>query len=205
MGFLDDLKDSGTREKSALPAGKYTDLQLVSYIQKTSGPSKNDAELYRHAFLVASDSADGTAFFDLRVKSFWLHPPVVALAFNAVEQAIADGEATQEEIDSCTTLLKQVSKAKVIAANTPEETVDEATETAYTNLLTQIRIAIGTIFRLQAWSGQARSLDVDIPALVGTKFSGEVKEGQNGTSELKSVYTAKKTVNAPREAVTTTA
>lgn len=214
MGFLDELKDGGTREKSALLAGKYTDLQLVSYIAKTSGPSKSDAELYRHAFLVASDGTDGTAFFDIRVKSLWFHPPVVALAFNAVEAAIADGTATQEEIDSCAKLFRDITRARVEASNTPTEKLEDVAEytdedgvvhaatkgaytTAYENLLTQIRIALGTIFRLQAWAGQKRSLDVDIPSLVGTKFAGEVKEGRDGTSELKSVYTAKKAVTTP--------
>jgi hypothetical protein len=155
MSFITELSTgkTSTGERTTLPAGKYTDLELVSYIQKTSGPSKADAELYRHAFLVASEGTDGTAFYDLRLKHFWLHPAVVALAFNAVEKAIADG-VEPAEIESTMALLKETVAKKVTAANTPEEAVEEALAKGYENLLIQIRIAVGTIFRLQEWGGQ---------------------------------------------------
>jgi len=199
MSFYDLVNTGGnnTGERIALPAGKYgtskeAGLKVVKYL--SSKPSKNDPELVDHGYLVASDNEDGTAFYHLRVKAWWLHDSVAALAFTSDKQdmvasAIAEGKATQTEVDSAIKILEAIAHGKVIAANTPEDKVDEAVATTYKNLLTQIRIAIGEVFRLQDWKGVPRSLEFDPASFDGVSFSGVVEPGYSaGTSEVRSIY-----------------
>src|SRR3990167_2733863 len=68
-----------------------------------------------------------------------------------------------------------------------------ATQTAYDNLLTQIRINVGSIFRLQDWAGQPLDPQTDWQSLVGTEFAGSIEAGlSGGTSDVKSVYSRKR-------------
>jgi hypothetical protein len=192
-----NLGSGFTGERIALPAGKYgtskePGLRIVKYLGSKS--SRNDAELVDHGYLVAAEAEEGTAFMHLRVKSWWLHDAVYAIAFtsekhNAVAEVLAAGRVTQDEIDNARKVVETIAGGKVIAANTPPDMVDEATATAVKNLLTQIRIAIGEVFRLQEWKGIPRSLEFDPASFDGISFSGVVEPGFTaGTSEVKSIY-----------------
>ena len=183
-------------ERVALPAGKYgtakeAGLRIVKYLG--SRASKNDPELVDHSYLVAAEEVEGTAFYHLRVKSWWLHDAVYAVVFttdkqNMVTEVLKSG-TTEEEIDNAHKVLSTIASGKVIAANTPPDMVDEATTKAIDNLKAQIRIAIGEVFRLQDWKGVPRNLEFDAASFDGISFSGVVEPGfSQGTSEVKSIY-----------------
>lgn len=200
-----------SNDRTPLPAGKYgtakeADLRIVKYLG--SKPSRNDAELVDHSYLVASESTEGTAFWHLRVKAWWLHDAVAAVAFttekqNLVTPALQSGKVTQAEIDNVHKVISTIAGGKVIAANTPADMVDEATVTAEKNLLAQIRIAIGEVFRLQDWKGIPRSLEFDPASFDGVAFAGVVEPGFTaGTSEVKSIYGRSKATTSPASKTT---
>ena len=207
MSLYDQVNVGGgfSGERVALPAGKYgtakqPGLRIVKYLG--SKPSRNDAELVDHGYLVAAEEVEGTAFMHIRVKAWWLHDAVAALAFtsdkqNMVLEAVKAGRCTQEEVDTAHKVIGSIARGKVVAANTPPDQVDEANATAEKNLLAQIRIAIGEVFRLQDWKGVPRSLEFDPASFDGVAFSGVVEPGYTaGTSEVKSIYGKSKTATA---------
>lgn len=85
---------------------------------------------------------------------------------------------TKEDITPVVDYLTQKAKEKVVAANTPDDQVESATELQYQNILTQIRIQVHELFKLQDWKGIPRDAKFDPQSLVNTEFGGSVKEGQ---------------------------
>jgi hypothetical protein len=151
---------------------------------------------------------EGTAFLSLTLNEMWLNPEACALAFTEasrnkegviqadyVAAAIQEGEATQESIDKARAYFQKVATDKVIAANTPEDKLQEAMEAQYGKELTQISIKVGQFVTLQDWLGQPRDLHFDPVKLVGTEFSGKVEtheyQGKSG-SEVVAVYSKSK-------------
>lgn len=199
MTFYGNLKTNSGGSKVPLAVGKYTDLEIVHDL---GAKETKDKGLYRHSLLVASDSQDGTAFLSIQRKEQWSHPAVVAIAFttdkqDVIGEAIKSGEVTQQQADEANQWLASEIMAKLEAANTPAEARDEAFAKALENLKTQIRIALGQLFRLQDWkngdeTGAHRDPAGDISSLVGVKFAGTVKEGLNGSVEIGGIAQYKK-------------
>jgi hypothetical protein len=169
------------REKVALPVGTYGTGKIPGLkIVKALGAkaTKNDG-LYRHSFLVAStdDAIEGTSFLALNLREEWTLPAAVAIAFGVEEKAVASGELTEEDIMDF--------KDKLLASV-------EGDSEKYDKLVTQIRINVGTIFRLQDWGGQERNAGADLLSLEGVKFSGKTEPGFSGTTtEVSSVFSKK--------------
>ena len=193
MSGYDNIILDPPRERSALPVGKYgnsgtPELKIVHY--NGSKPTKTD-DLNRHSFLVAGlNGVAGTAFLPIQVKDAWLSPEAVSLAFAI---PAADLGTTETKVATFRASFLEQAAARAVANNTPEEAMEQATQTAYDNLLTQIRINVGTIFRLQDWAGQPRNPQTDWQSLVGTEFAGSVEAGlSGGTSDIKSVYSRKR-------------
>lgn len=199
MSFYGSLKTNSGGSKVPLPVGKYQDLEIVYDL---GAKETKDKGLFRHSLLVASESEEGTAFLSIQRKEQWSHPAVVALAFttdkqDVIGEAVKSGEVTQQQADEANQWLASEAMAKVEAANTPDDAKDEAFKKALENLKTQIRIALGQLFRLQDWkngdeTGAHRDPAGDISALVGTKFAGTVKEGLNGSVEIGGIASYKK-------------
>ena len=92
-------------------------------------------------------------------------------------------------------LYAEIAK-KLAVSGTPADLLEAATEKEYEKQVTTIRIAVGTIFRLQDWGGKPRNPKADLDTLVGTEFSGKVVEGiMPPTTEVKSVFTKKVKAN----------
>jgi hypothetical protein len=150
---------------------------------------------------------EGTAWLSLTLHEMWLNPEACALAFTEASRnkegviqadyiaaAIQEGEATQESISKAQDYFKKVATDKVIAANTPDDKMQEAYESQYGKELTQISIKVGQFVTLQDWKGVPRDLHFDPLQLVGTEFSGKVITSTIGTggSEVSTVYSKKK-------------
>jgi hypothetical protein len=154
---------------------------------------------------------DGTAFLSITLHEMWLNAEATALAFTEasrnkegviqadyVANAISEGETTQESIDRAMAHFRQVATDKCIAANTPEEGLEEAVDTQYKKEMTQISIKVGQFLTLQDWAGVERSLQFDPSKLVNVEFSGKITESdmpsKDGTkpSEVKAIYSRKK-------------
>lgn len=217
--FLQQL-DVNSRERIALTPGRYgttkaAGLKVLEYIvnPKASRFADKDPELFMHSFLVAAtvapkadgngaataipgDVPDGTAFLKLNSKEQWKDLRVVALAFGdpAVAALISTNGATQAEIDTVKAYYQKLAADKVAAANTPAEEAEAATTKAYENLLTQVRIAVGEVFRLQDWKGVPRNANFDPQDLVGIEFSGSIEahEYQGKTSSEVASISSKK-------------
>jgi hypothetical protein len=151
---------------------------------------------------------EGTAWLSLTLHEMWLNPEACALAFTEASRnkegviqadyiaaAIQEGEATQESISKAQDYFKKVATDKVIAANTPDDKMQEAYESQYGKELTQISIKVGQFVTLQDWKGVPRDLHFDPLQLVGTDFSGKIEtkefNGKSG-SEVTAVYAKKK-------------
>ena len=151
---------------------------------------------------------EGTAFLSLTLHELWLCPEATALAFTEasrnkegqiqadyVAKAIQEGEATEESMEKARAHFRQVATDKVIAANTPDEQMEEAVETQYKKELTQISIKVGQFVTLMDWAGKKRDLQMDPKDLLNTKFSGKVESREfNGKTgvEVTAIYSKKK-------------
>ena len=193
MSGYDSIILDPPRERSALPVGKYgnsttPELHIVHY--NGVKPTKTD-DLNRHSFLVAGmNGVAGTAFLAIQVKDAWLNPEAVSLAFGITAAELG---TTEMKVATFRASFLEQAAARAVANNTPPEALQQATQTAYDNLLTQIRINVGTILRLQDWAGQPRNPQTDWQSLVGTEFAGSVEAGlSGGTSDIKSVYSRKR-------------
>lgn len=184
---------------------KVAGLKIVKYIDKSSKPTEKDPALFRHSMLVAAlgpnkqqleaeaaakkngstnplaePDHEGTAFFSLNLKQEWLNPVAIAFGFSGKEvdlvaAGVSRGDFSQEQADAYKADIQKQAVDKVVAANTPAEAMDEAVVKAYESILTQIRINVGTLFRLQDWKGVPRNPDMDLHELVGTEFSGTIR------------------------------
>jgi hypothetical protein len=183
-----------------------------SFLVAATKPSREAAEAYKSkngsANPLDTPDFEGTAFLSLSLNEFWLNMEATSLAFTEasrnkdgviqhdnVAQAIADGDTTQEAIDTAIAHFRQIATDKVIAANTPAENLEAAIETQYGKELTQISIKVGQFVTLQDWKGVPRSLQFDPTQLVGTEFSGKVETREfNGKSgaEVTSIYSKAK-------------
>lgn len=184
---------SSSGDRSPLPSGKYIgnpkpkDKDSVQgaalSIIKLLAPKELKDGATRHTFLVGSNYVNGTAFLKIDLQDFYLTPEACALAFGKKDKNNTDPfqlpadtagldptvlEATQNRIT-------EVATEKVIAANTPAEAQHDATETAIHNIMLQIQINVGTIFRLQDWAGLDRNPQGDLSQLEQTQFEGAVK------------------------------
>ena len=194
MSEYDGLNVGFGGERIALPAGKYGDsvnseLKIVNYNGVL--PSRADADLQRHGFLVAhTNGVEGTAFLTLQLKRAWLTPEAISLVFN---KGVPVGRATQAGIDTFRESLQEYSVGRATANNTPDDQLEEQAGKIYGNTIKQIQIAVGSLFRLQDWRGEERNPDIEPAALLGTEFSGTVGPGyKEGTSEVSNVYTRKR-------------
>ena len=90
-------------------------------------------------------------------------------------------------------MLTKEAHDKVLAANTPDESVAEATEATYQKLLTTVRINVGNIINLQKAAGQeVNPAGWTAESSVGTVFSGSVKPGLGDSAEVGGVYAPRK-------------
>jgi hypothetical protein len=187
-----------------------------SFLVAATRPSREAAELQKNAKSNGFDKGsplsepdfEGTAFLSVTLHELWLTPEATALAFTEasrnkegviqadyVTKAIADGDATQDSIDRAAGHFKSLAADKVLAANTPDDQVQDATDTQYKKELTQISIKVGQFLTLQDWAGQPRDLQFDPLKLVGTQFSGKVETKEfNGKSEaeVSAIWSKKK-------------
>jgi hypothetical protein len=189
MSKYDEARVGGG-DKTPLPAGQYgtntePGLEVLSFIGSKETKS---AGLKRHSFLVgASNGTEGTAFLALQWKDDWLRDAAMALAFSKPEWA------PQEEQDACLKAWYEESVLASQAANVPPEEAEKWCEKHVDNIKTQIRINVGTLFRLQDWTGKERDPSVQLGALRGIQFSGVIEKGVSGDSmEVKSVISRKK-------------
>lgn len=191
MSYQDIVLDP-PRERVALPVGSYgkSNQAALKVVHYNGSKATKDPDLLRHSFLVAGmDGVAGTSFLAIQVKDTWLTPEAAALAFNQDPESVG---ANPTGVAAFHQLLLEQAAARAVANNTPEEQLTTATQTAYDNLLTQIRINVGTIFRLQDWAGVPRNPQVDWQSLVGTEFAGSIEAGISGnTTDVKSVYSRK--------------
>lgn len=151
---------------------------------------------------------EGTAFLSLTVHEDWKHPAALALAFTEasrtkegkinhdyVAEGVAAGEFTQEIANQGKDYYMATAVAKVTAANTPDDKVEEAVAAQYRKELTQISIKMGQLFTLCDWKGIPRDPALEVVTLVGTEFSGKVEAsnlaGKDG-SEVAGIYSRSK-------------
>ena len=168
-------------------------LRIVSFIG--TKPTKTEG-LNRNSFLVAStNGTDGTAFLSFNTENWWTTDEAIALAFNLP----FDDQATITKLRNA---LTAKARERAEDANTPEESMEQATKEIYEGILKQIQINVGTIFRLQDWAGVPRNPRQELNELVGTEFAGSVEPGFSGdTADVKSVFSKPRT---PRATVATT-
>jgi len=194
---LNPPKKQRSGERVAIPVGNHGNkttaaLKIVKYLGER--PTQADPELVQYGFLVGLESgADGTAFFNLKLKEAWLTPEAVALAFNLVSPSVEAGLTTGAKIAEAQKQFLEVAENRAIKNNTPETELEKATETGYDNQMTQIRINVGTLFRLQEWAGVGRSTTFNPAAFEGVKFAASVEPGFKGdTTEIKTVFSKAK-------------
>jgi hypothetical protein len=190
MSKYDSINAGFSGEKKALPEGTYgsgteAGLQVVHYIG--ARPTKDKA-LNRHSFLVASTNGiEGTAFLAIQLKDEWLDDGTISLAFNNPDSATEEERKAAEK----RLYLAAVERAKANGAD--EENIEEAAQDTYKKLLTQIKVSIGQMFRLQDWKGVERDPFAPIAELVGIEFAGTIKPGlTESTSEVDSIFSKKK-------------
>lgn len=190
-------------EKKALPAGTYgtgsePGLKIVAALdsKETKEPG-----LWRYGWLVAATgAAEGTCFFHINLRNEWLEDGALALAFSTPELATGDGEMNEAR-----DTLMVLAASKAAANGSPADKLEADTAAIYEKVLTQIRINVGTVFRLQDWAEKERDPHVDPQKLVGTEFSGTVEASSiagSVTTEVKTVFSKKngKTHAAPKQA-----
>lgn len=187
-----DVVVTGGGERITLPTGQYgskdhAGLVILSYIGEKE--TKNKGE-FRHSFLVGGIDQDGTCFWAINLRDRWRDDGPLALAFNMPE--IVSEEVLKEAEQD----LKTEAAQKAIANHTPEDQLAEATEKIYKGIIMQIRINVGSIFRLQDWAGRDRDATIDLGTLVGIRFSGTVEKSSIGEStEIKNIISKKKGVS----------
>lgn len=202
---------------------KLPGLKILAYIDKASKLDKSGAMRHSFLVSATQPSRDqlqkangesnplledysGTAFLSLTIHDLWRAPESVALAFTEAsrnkegkvnhdftEDAKAAGAVSAESLHNCRVHFQKLATDKVIAANTPEESMAAAIETQYRKELIQVSIKVGTFFNLQDWLNKGdkskRDINMDITKLVGCEFSGKVeKSGVGDGSEVVSVY-----------------
>lgn len=210
MGIFDGRSTGTSGERSPLPAGAYgvpqvkdksvqvypdTKLRFVWYGTKEV---KNGQT--QHTLMAVADGMEGPegqAFFKVNLKdtSFYTDA-IVAVALGWATDLVKEGNLTAEQVKAAEGELLNEAAKTVIANNVPSERYEEETEKALDNLKSQIRINIGSIFRLQDWGGQERGLkNGAIKDLVGVTFAGKVEQREFNNqvnSEVKSVYAPRK-------------
>ena len=141
-------------------------LQLTRYLGARE--TKNPGE-YQHTFVVnALNGTAGSAFLRFGLPKYATLPGAVALAFNKLDMASEAEQAKAKE------LLMGEAARKVVAANTPDEQQESAIEKMYANILTQIRISVGIIYRLQDWDQAERDANGSLEDLEACQFAGHV-------------------------------
>lgn len=149
----------------------------------------------------------GTAFMRVTLDQYWITPEAVAMAFTEVSRnqngdiqkdhvtaALEAGEVTEGDLEACSAYFRTTAQTKVLAANTPEDKLEQAIEDQYRKELQQISIKVGQFFTLQDWKNDGdkskRNLDLDPMELVGVEFSGKVEHDDfgNGGSKVTSIY-----------------
>lgn len=197
----------GSGDKSPLPAGKYISKPKKGEtvegssltVLKLLEPRPLNSGATRYSFLIGSDEVHGTAFLKVDLQDYYLTPEACALAFGKKDpegplfqpENVGDLDATI--LAATQAKIESDASEKVAAANTPDEAVHEAVEKAIRNILLQISINVGTIFRLQDWAGIDRNPQGDLGELEGTVFEGMVKASNlpGGAPEV-SVYSKPK-------------
>ena len=209
-------RTGGTADRTPLDPGQYGDkskpgLEIVMYIDSPKASKKLENGSFRHSLLVAAiapsresqkvngnathplgDIPAGTAFMKIDLRDEWLHDEPVALAMGEqwVEKAIASG-IPKDNFDRAVAYFRQQATDACLAKNTPEDQLEEAVSKQYENILTQIRINVGQVFRLQDWAGKPWDPQMDLHLLAGTRFAGRIAKsslaGSDG-SEVASVY-----------------
>ena len=194
MSYEDNFDVGFQSERKPLAAGIYGDginpgLEIVSYVAPKE-PTSTDPDKYQHGWLtVSTNGAEGQAFLNINLKSVWLTPEAVSLAFNKGNPV--DG-TTAEKVATFRQMLLEQAAARAATNNTPEEAMEQATQTAFDKQLAEIKINVGTIYRLQDWKGIQRDRTAPLASLVGTEFSGVVEAGQKQSARVSSVYSRKK-------------
>lgn len=183
---------SGREQKPDLTAGKYKDLKVV----KNWGPTQKDAN--RVSLSVVSEGHEGFANLYLQLNDEWKHDAIIALAMGeeAIKAAQATGDITAREIAQAREYIHNLASEKVANANTPDTEVEAATDKQTSNILTQIKINIGTLWRLQEWGGFPANEHANLDDLVGVKFAGRIEEF-GGKLTVKDVYATPKGYVAP--------
>ncbi len=202
------MDKSGSMRHSFLVAATRPSKEALTEFAQGYYQGKNGGKHKLNPLLTEPDY-EGTAFLSLTLNEYWLSPEATALAFTEasrnkegvvqadyVAKALTSGEVTQESIDNAVAHFQQVATDKVIAANTPEESMQEAMAAQYRKELTQISIKVGQFLTLQDWKGFERTLQFNPTDLVNTEFSGKIEVREfNGKSgaEVSSIYSKAKT------------
>lgn len=153
---------------------------------------------------------EGTAFLALTLDDLWLAPESIALAFTEASRnkageiqkdyekmSLEDKSVTEESLQKCREHFQGLARDKVIAANTPEESLEEAFRVQYRKELQQVAIKVGQFFVLQDWKNggdkSKRDPQLNPMELAGTEFSGKVEHTDigKGGSEVTAVYSVK--------------
>jgi hypothetical protein len=149
---------------------------------------------------------EGTAFLSLTLSELWQAPESVALAFTEASRnkageiqadyeakALANGDVTAESMQKARIHYQKLATDKVIAANTPEDSIAEAVKAQYRKELQQVSIKVGQFFQLQDWKNGGdkgkRNLQLNPVELVGVEFSGRVEKSNVGDqSEVTGIW-----------------
>ena len=149
---------------------------------------------------------EGTAFLSLTISELWTAPESLAIAFTEASrnkegviqkdwEALYKeaGAVTDESLAKCRAHFNQVATDKVIAANTPEDQLNDAVKAQYRKELQQISIKMGQFFDLQDWKNggdkSKRDPQLNPLELVGVEFSGKVeKSGVGDGSDVSRIF-----------------
>ena len=205
------------REFTALEPGQYGDknnpgLEIRNYIDHPKMSRQLDNGSFRHVFSVVAikpsresqrtngkadhpfgvDIPTGDALLKIDLRPEWLEDEAIALALGEqwVAKLVASG-VPQDNVDRAIAFFRQQATDKLIANNTPSDQLEDKVNETYGNILKQIQINVGTIYRLQDWAGKVWDAKMDMHLLAGTRFAGRIAKsslaGSDG-SEVASVY-----------------
>jgi hypothetical protein len=184
-----------------------------SFLVSATRPSREAVEGFNQKNFDPTNPIDGpdfegTAFLAVTLHKMWLNPEAAALAFTEnsrnregvvqadhVAASIQAGETSAESIENARAYFRQLATDKVMAANTPTESIEEAVDTQYKKELQQISIKLGEFLSLCDWANQPRNLNTDVRiAFLGCQFAGKVETSTlgRGGSEVSRVFSRSK-------------
>lgn len=195
--------ETGSQPKDQLKVGTYKDLKVL-----TVKPSDKFPGSWRLG--VVSQSHEGWANLNLRLDQDWLNPALIAMAMGTsgskekgfttnrkyVQQAQQDG-VTATDVLAADKYMEDYATEQADKNNVPAERLDEELDRIKNSLLLQVKINIGTLWRLQEWAGVEVDENMNPEELKGTVFAGSVKE-RNQFLDVGNVYAVPKDYVAPK-------